>query len=148
MNWKLIVQHRSPPSILTLLEMHRLCPEVFERMEIYLDGGIRRGTDILKALCLGATAVCVGRPFLYSLVYGEEGAVHLVNSKSEDKSGLTVKNADARAVLKDEMISNMKTLGINDVAQAHPGLVNTLAIDHMVPSTEGHPYIQWKKARL
>jgi L-lactate dehydrogenase (cytochrome) len=42
----------------------------------------------------------------------------------------------------------MKTLGINDVAQAHPGLVNTLAIDHMVPSTEGHPYIQWKKARL
>jgi L-lactate dehydrogenase (cytochrome) len=51
-------------------------------MEVYLDGGIRRGTDILKALCLGVTAVSVGRPFLYSLVYGEEGAVQLVNSMS------------------------------------------------------------------
>jgi L-lactate dehydrogenase (cytochrome) len=73
---------RSPPSILTLLEIHRICPEVFDRMEVYLDGGIRRGTDILKALCLGATAVSIGRPFLYSLVYGEEGAVQLVKSES------------------------------------------------------------------
>jgi L-lactate dehydrogenase (cytochrome) len=117
-------------------------------MEVYLDGGIRRGTDILKALCLGATAVSVGRPFLYSLAYGEEGAVHLVNSKSIPLIGLTARDPNRRAVLKDEMISNMKTLGITDVEQVHPGLVNTLAIDHMVPSTEGHPYIQWKKARL
>lgn len=31
-----------------------------------MDGGIRRGTDVLKALCLGATAVGLGRPFLYA----------------------------------------------------------------------------------
>ena len=44
-------------------------------MEIYIDGGIRRGTDVLKALALGARAVGLGRPFLYSLAagYGEAG---------------------------------------------------------------------------
>jgi isopentenyl diphosphate isomerase/L-lactate dehydrogenase-like FMN-dependent dehydrogenase len=39
-----------------------------------IDSGFRRGTDILKALALGATAVCVGRPPLWGLgAYGEEG---------------------------------------------------------------------------
>ncbi len=68
----------SPPSILLLLEMHKQCPEIFDRMEVYVDGGIRRGGDILKALCLGAKAVGIGRTFLYSLAYGSEGAEHLV----------------------------------------------------------------------
>ena len=68
----------APPSILLLLEMHKNCPEVFERMEIYVDGGFRRGGDILKALCLGAKAVGLGRSFLFSLLYGTEGAEHLV----------------------------------------------------------------------
>jgi hypothetical protein len=35
-------------------------------MTVYVDGGVRRGTDILKALCLGAKAVGLGRPFLYA----------------------------------------------------------------------------------
>lgn len=71
----------SPPALLLLLEMHKNCPEVFERMEVYVDGGIRRGGDIIKALCLGAKAVGIGRTFLYSLNYGTEGAEHLVESK-------------------------------------------------------------------
>ena len=33
---------------------------------VYLDGGVRRGTDVIKSLCLGATAVSLGRPFLYA----------------------------------------------------------------------------------
>ncbi len=45
------------------------------RCEIYLDGGIRRGTDVLKALALGATAVMVGRPILWGLASaGADGA--------------------------------------------------------------------------
>jgi 4-hydroxymandelate oxidase len=53
-------------------------PEVVEaaagRCEIYVDGGIRRGTDILKALALGARAVLVGRPILWGLATnGQEG---------------------------------------------------------------------------
>lgn len=72
----------SPPSILVLLEMHKQCPEVFDHMEVYIDGGFRRGGDMLKALCLGARAVGMGRPFLFALNYGTEGAEHLVESKS------------------------------------------------------------------
>ena len=52
-------------------------PEVVEavagKCEVYLDGGIRRGTDVLKALALGAQAVLVGRPILWELaVDGQE----------------------------------------------------------------------------
>jgi len=71
----------APPAILVLLEIQRCCPEVFDHLEVYVDGGIRRGTDILKALCLGATAVGMGRPFLYSVNYGQEGVEHLIESK-------------------------------------------------------------------
>ncbi|HZR45000.1 MAG TPA: alpha-hydroxy acid oxidase [Ktedonobacteraceae bacterium] len=58
-------------------------PEIVEavdgRSEIYLDGGIRRGTDILKALALGARAVLVGRPILWGLtVNGREGVRHVL----------------------------------------------------------------------
>jgi len=65
----------------TLLEIHKQCPEVLEKLEVYVDGGISRGADILKALALGATAVGIGRPYLYSLVYGQEGVEHLTQSK-------------------------------------------------------------------
>lgn len=72
----------SPPAILALMELQRCCPETFDHIEVYIDGGIRRGTDILKALCLGATAVSIGRTFLYALNYGEEGVEHLIESKT------------------------------------------------------------------
>jgi isopentenyl diphosphate isomerase/L-lactate dehydrogenase-like FMN-dependent dehydrogenase len=56
-------------------------PEVVEavtgRCEVYLDGGVRRGTDALKALALGARAVFVGRPVLWGLAAdGAAGAQH------------------------------------------------------------------------
>ena len=40
------------------------------RATLLLDGGVRRGTDIFKAVALGATAVCIGRPYLYGLAVG------------------------------------------------------------------------------
>jgi 4-hydroxymandelate oxidase len=47
--------------------------------EIYVDGGIRRGSDVLKAIALGARAVLVGRPILWGLcVDGEQGAVRIL----------------------------------------------------------------------
>ena len=50
-----------------------------DRCEIYVDGGIRRGSDVLKAVALGARAVLVGRPILWGLVVaGEEGALHIL----------------------------------------------------------------------
>jgi isopentenyl diphosphate isomerase/L-lactate dehydrogenase-like FMN-dependent dehydrogenase len=58
-------------------------PEVVEaaagQIEVYLDGGIRRGTDVLKALALGARAVLIARPVYWALaVDGEEGVVHML----------------------------------------------------------------------
>jgi L-lactate dehydrogenase (cytochrome) len=70
-----------PASILVLLELQRCCPEVFDKLEILIDGGIRRGTDVFKALCLGAKGVGIGRGFLYALNYGQEGVEKFVASK-------------------------------------------------------------------
>ena len=58
-------------------------PEVVEavagRAEVFLDGGVRRGTDVVKALALGAQAVLIGRPALWGLAArGEEGARHVL----------------------------------------------------------------------
>ncbi len=48
------------------------------RVPVLLDGGIRRGTDVLKALALGATAVLLGRPVVYGLALGGEAGVAAV----------------------------------------------------------------------
>jgi isopentenyl diphosphate isomerase/L-lactate dehydrogenase-like FMN-dependent dehydrogenase len=48
------------------------------RIEVFLDGGVRRGSDVLKALGLGARACLVGRPYLYGLAAGGEDGVHRV----------------------------------------------------------------------
>jgi len=71
----------SPPPMLTLLELRKHCPEVFTRMEVFLDGGVRRGTDVIKALCLGCKAVGLGRPFLYAnTCYGVDGVLKAIQS--------------------------------------------------------------------
>lgn len=111
--------------MVTLLELHKHCPEIFNCLQVLVDGGFTRGTDILKAIALGATAVGIGRPFLYSLTYGEEGASHLID------------------ILKDELENSMKLIGITDVDQAHPGLVNTSLLEPFVRGDEEHPWIEW-----
>ena len=71
-------------------------PEVVEavagRCEVYLDGGVRRGVDVLRALALGANAVLVGRPFLYGLAAaGEEGVAHVLELlRAEVELGLAL----------------------------------------------------------
>ena len=79
-----------------------------DRIEIYIDGGIRRATDIIKALCLGAKGVGIGRPFLFAMsAYGLPGV---------DR---------AMQLLKDEMVMNMRLIGCSDVTQLNPELVDT-----------------------
>jgi len=58
-------------------------PEIFEavkgRCDVFLDGGVRTGGDVFKALALGAKAVFIGRPLLWGLAYdGEKGAAKVL----------------------------------------------------------------------
>ena len=46
-------------------------------VEVYLDGGIRQGTDVIKALALGAKMVCIGRPVLWGLALSGQQGVEL-----------------------------------------------------------------------
>ena len=73
----------APPAVHTLLEISKYCPEVHSRIEVWVDGGIKRGTDVVKALCLGAKAVGVGRAALFGLgAGGAEGVQRTFDSKS------------------------------------------------------------------
>ena len=79
----------APPSVHTLLEIRKYCPEVFDKLDVMVDGGIRRGTDVVKALCLGAKAVGIGRPALWGL-----GAGGVDGVKRTFESRLIVLQAD------------------------------------------------------
>lgn len=66
------------PATIDLLP--KIAQQVAGRVPLLMDGGIQRGTDILKALALGANAVLIGRPYIYALaVSGAMGVVHLLN---------------------------------------------------------------------
>jgi L-lactate dehydrogenase (cytochrome) len=69
-------------------------------MTIMMDSGIRRGTDVLKALALGAQFVFVGRPLLYAAAIAGEAGVH-----------------HAAGLLREEISRNMAMLGISSVAE-------------------------------
>jgi 4-hydroxymandelate oxidase len=74
-----IVSNHGGRQLDTAIASVRALPEVAEavagRAEVLLDGGVRRGTDVIKALALGARAVLLGRPVVWGLaVGGESGA--------------------------------------------------------------------------
>ncbi len=69
-------------------------------MAIMMDSGIRRGTDVLKAIAMGAHFVFVGRPFLYAASIAGEAGVH-----------------HAASLLRDEISRNMAMLGISSLAE-------------------------------
>jgi isopentenyl diphosphate isomerase/L-lactate dehydrogenase-like FMN-dependent dehydrogenase len=65
------------------------------RLPVLLDGGVRRGTDVLKALCLGASGVLIGRPYLYALaVRGADGVREMLE------------------MLRGEIVLSMSLLGV------------------------------------
>jgi 4-hydroxymandelate oxidase len=66
-------------AIATIDALPGIVEAVGGRIEVLLDGGIRRGTDVIKAIALGASAVCVGRPVLWGLaVDGQAGVEHVL----------------------------------------------------------------------
>ncbi len=66
-------------------------PEVVEavagQVPVLVDGGFRRGNDVLKALALGATAICIGRPYLWGLgAFGQPGVEKVLDLLSAELS--------------------------------------------------------------
>ncbi len=77
-------------------------------IEVYVDGGIRRGTDVFKALALGAKAVGIGRPFLYAMSsYGQQGVERAID------------------ILEEELIICMRLMGCTSLKQIHRKMVTT-----------------------
>lgn len=79
----LIVSNHGGRSLDTLPASIEALPRIAEtvagRVPLLLDGGIRRGTDVLKALALGARAVLIGRPYIHALaVGGPVGVIHVL----------------------------------------------------------------------
>jgi len=96
----------SLPPIEVLYRLRKQRPDVFSKLEVYIDGGIYRGTDVLKAVCLGARAVGLGRPFLYAQgAYGEAGVTKIMQ------------------ILEREIVAGMRLLGAPTIKDLRPELV-------------------------
>lgn len=77
-------------------------------IEVYVDGGFRRGTDIFKALALGARAVGIGRPFLYAMSsYGQPGVERAID------------------ILEEELVICMRLMGCTNLSQIQQQMITT-----------------------
>jgi L-lactate dehydrogenase (cytochrome) len=99
----------------TLHVLPEVVAAVGDRTEVLLDGGIRRGSDIVKALCLGARAVLVGRAYSYGL--GAAGGPGV---------------ARAIEILRSELVRTMKLLGCASIAELDASYINAPALGQQV----------------
>ncbi|KAK4688969.1 L-lactate dehydrogenase (cytochrome), partial [Tremellales sp. Uapishka_1] len=96
----------SPAPIDILYEIRVRRPDLFDKVEIMMDGGVRSGSDVIKALALGAKAVGLGRPFLYANgTHGQEGVVRVCE------------------ILAEEMENTMRNCGVTKIADLRPEMV-------------------------
>ncbi|KAH7328685.1 FMN-dependent dehydrogenase-domain-containing protein [Stachybotrys elegans] len=123
----------APPAVHTLLEIRKYCPEVFDKIEVWVDGGIKRGTDVVKALCLGARAVGIGRAALFGLGAGGEAGVRRVLE-----------------ILSAETATCMRLLGAKNVSELGPQFINARRVERDI--YDGEPGLGqkglWQKSKL
>ncbi|KAH8737036.1 FMN-dependent dehydrogenase-domain-containing protein [Ilyonectria robusta] len=123
----------APPAIHTLLEIRKYCPEVLTRLEVYVDGGIKRGTDVVKALCLGATGVGIGRGALFGLGAGGQAGVERVLE-----------------ILEGETSTCLRLLGVKNISELGPRLINARSVERDI--YDGDPGLErrglWSKSKL
>ncbi|KAG2224332.1 hypothetical protein INT45_012901 [Circinella minor] len=93
-----------------------------ENFEVYVDGGIRRGSDIFKALALGASGVGIGRPALFAMsTYGQAGVTRLIQ------------------LLQEELAMNMRLMGAKSIKDIKADMVDTRNLkDHFVANPIDH----------
>ena len=93
-------------SVSPLRVLAEIAADAGNTMTVMFDSGIRRGTDVLKALALGAKFCFVGRPMLYSaVVAGEDGVQRAIG------------------LLKEEISRDMALAGLRSIAEVGPELV-------------------------
>ncbi|CZT23744.1 related to CYB2-lactate dehydrogenase cytochrome b2 [Ramularia collo-cygni] len=104
----------APTAVQVLLDTRRLYPEVFNQIEIYADGGVRRASHVLTLMALGAKAVGVGRPVMFANIYGQEGVEKVID------------------VLNVELETTMRLMGVGDVGDlvGNRSFVNTRQIEY------------------
>nr|ODN93022.1 L-lactate dehydrogenase (cytochrome) [Cryptococcus depauperatus CBS 7855] len=102
------------PSVIQALAARGfMAPSRPKNFEVFVDGGVRRATDVLKAVALGATAVGIGRPMIYAMsTYGTDGV------------------SKALQILKNEFEMNMRLLGAPTMSDVVPSMVETSALLH------------------
>ena len=93
-------------SVATLRALGEVVEAAGSQAEILLDGGVRRGSDVVKALCLGARAVLVGRASMYGLAAGGQAGVRR-----------------ALTLIRNDVSRCMAFLGCASVAELHPSLL-------------------------
>ena len=130
----------APPAVHTLLEIRKYCPEVFTKLDVVVDGGIKRGTDVVKALAIGAKAVGIGRAPLYGLAAGGIEGVERVLQ-----------------ILRDETATAMRLLGVKKVDELGMHHINAAAVSRDLYDGPWAPgmdppdprtKVMWSKARL
>ncbi|KAH7131072.1 S-2-hydroxy-acid oxidase [Dactylonectria macrodidyma] len=97
----------SPSPVEIAWEIYQKDPNIFKEIEVYADGGVRYGTDVLKLLALGVRAVGLGRPFFYANLYGTEGV---------DK---------AMTLLTREITSAGANIGLSDIQDIDPSYLTS-----------------------
>ena len=97
--------------ISTIEALSYIVNKIKNRIPVFLDGGIRTGNDVAKALCLGASAVFIGRPCLYGLTYNGQAGVELLHK-----------------ILNEELYLTMSLLGVTSI--------NKLSTDYIVQASK------------
>lgn len=101
----------SPSTLEVALEIYNEDPSIFKQVEVFADGGVRYGTDVLKLLALGVKAVGVGRPFMYANIYGAAGVARAIE------------------MLKYELANDAANLGVADLKKIGPEFVNWRSVN-------------------
>lgn len=95
-------------------------------LQVWVDGGVRRGSDIYKAIAMGADAVGLGKPAVYAMsAYGAEGISKMLN------------------ILREELEKTMRLCGTPTLEELNPRMVNAKALDCHSDSTPipASPYV-------
>jgi isopentenyl diphosphate isomerase/L-lactate dehydrogenase-like FMN-dependent dehydrogenase len=99
----------APSALEVAIDIYKEAPEVFNQTEVFADGGVRYGTDALKLLALGVKAVGLGRPFMYSNVFGQEGVERVIE------------------LFKKELAVDGANVGLGSLKDINPGFVSRLS---------------------